>query len=353
MYSEQEKLDFQKIEKEENIYYSFFTSGLLHWVFHSNHIIGKKCSRFFIAAGLTEQEKARFENYIDFPIFYIKDSCTDKDIWNLLFDTCNKNFGWIDIDCFINCKDVFDKMSHIDTKILFNSYWTEYKNTNIEFINTFFVFVNVKAVKDIKSRQLSVTPYTYTYKNTDHKGSRIIQREWYPYIKKYMPLFTYPFDIKELQWPPFFDTLLLYQIIAKYCGYEIANIQKKYFANTLHAFHIGQCIHYSYIDMQKGQINDVIVEIIKHKANKNIETKCTIAYDPTNNWKSVLLYYILDKYLSILPIEYNILKKYIVKQLADNGLKSDQYKNYLFKLAHKNKDFNVVHILQLLDIHIP
>lgn len=340
MYSEEEKKEFASIKKKENTYFTFFTSGLLYWVIHSANIIKDQCNRFFIAAGLQENEVEFIKAHITHPVFFIKEYCTDQDIWNLLFTTCENNFGWIDIDCFVGNKDVFTRMSIIDSKTIFNCYWTSSNR-----LCTYFIYVNINAVKDMSRRKIPITPYAYSnYKEKSSYYTKAITKDILPYIKQVLPNPNTVSENSIEQINLFFDTLILYQLAAEQIGYHITDIGEKYFPNTLYAFHIGGCVYYSYQDIVKGSnskgLSDEKSSIFKVVDQKELQAL-----------KFLLAHYILTMYVDILPVEYTILQKFIVKnQLQENNINREQYKDFILNICQHNANIN--DILKLLKIEL-
>lgn len=162
-----------------------------------------------IAAGLNQDEKRALEEYCDDPKFYIDKPCTDRDIWNLLFDINTTPYGWIDIDCFVFESSVFDSITKLHDTTFVNSYQTEKKGgADFEVLLTPFLYVNTSACVEIKKQIPELTPHRYSYTpDYSYIDSRGIPSAWYSRIEKILPLNTYLYDQTDLRWPPFFDTL--------------------------------------------------------------------------------------------------------------------------------------------------
>ena len=335
MYSYYEEKNFARIEKEEGTFFMFFTSGLLYWVLKSLSLLKNTSRIFLIAAGLDENEKKVLNKHTDIQIFYIKNHCTDKDILHMLLNTCQKNFGYIDIDCFIFDETVLDNISNIQSNVIINSYWTKTFQWNHKFLNTFLMYFNVDNIKEVKKRVPEITPYTYSYKELYHEGTKIIPPCYYNRIQQFVPLFEYPYWEIQNRWPPYFDTLLLFQLIANSMDLSINDQFTNSINHRLPAFHVGGSMNFSFYRLKMGQSNDVIQDM-KRYYDKN---KITPRYDKNNKdeWKILLVSFLLNEYIDYLPIEYKYLQKLLNKKLV----KATNKRN-LFHEIQTDSDWNIL-----------
>ena len=93
---------YDSLENKMNIFYMFFTSGLLFWAAKSLSLISCHVNLILICAGLDKEEVIWVNKNVKKPVFFIDVFCFDQEIWALLFEVNKENFGWIDVDCFIS-----------------------------------------------------------------------------------------------------------------------------------------------------------------------------------------------------------------------------------------------------------
>jgi hypothetical protein len=306
---------YQDLANHENIFYMFFTTELLFWVEKSISYIPKDVNLVLIGAGLTKDEVDWVEGNVSRPFFHIREYCDDRDVWELLFLINQKNFGWIDIDCFILNPELFYEMTMVDQKVSINCIWT-CKCSNLPkqtFINTYFLFINIEVLKRIKAIGVEVSPRTYIYQK-DHAialtKSNIIQDGHKEIIKCFMPENTYPSTVKGLK---FFDTLLLYQMMTEHHGYKINRVRKldsfNYYSNEI--IHVGSSSNFStphfnlFPDSEEFREQEKIIPYL------------------------MFSYCLLNMASDTLPKIYNLKKRYIALELYRKGIGAENVRGGL------------------------
>ena len=146
----------------------------------------------------------------------------------MLFRVNQFNFGWIDIDCFVFNTQLFYEMVKIDSCVGMNSVWSWESDLNFEFQSTYFLYVNVAAFREMEAREIEVTPYAYVYQHmndSNYVGAKIISYENERLIKTMIAPDRYPIRKTSDHGLPFFDTLLVYQIIIRAFGYKLNRVR--------------------------------------------------------------------------------------------------------------------------------
>ena len=340
MYTVNEFRKFQRfyssLNDSRSRFYIYFSTGLLFWFFKCKSFLPPNLQIIVIAAGLNQDEKSALEQYCDDPKFYIDKPCTDRDIWKLLFDINTARYGWIDIDCFIFDTSVFDSMTKLKDSTFANSYQTVKKGeADFEVLLTPFLYINTTACFEIKKQMPGLTPDRYSYE-TCYKGieSRVIPSEWYPRIEKILPINTYLYDEPDLLWPPFFDTLQLYQIMAMTMGYTVDTIMTE--KASAEVLHLGNSILYSFDQLKRGDGN-MVTQQLKDHLNRHHFTRNNVSMDNIKNIsKLIVAYALLSEYKNDLPSCYNLTNRMVKITLLNFGIGSDQFEKFLQKEIMKH-----------------
>ena len=239
---------------KENIFYSFFTTGLLFWVKKMLFYIQETVNLVLICADLTSEEK----NWIrktGREYIFLENHVDDTVIWNLLFEINEYNFGWIDIDCFVFDSNLF-KICTIfpEEKFFVNAVWSWKSDFGLNYYNTYFIFISILALQQIR-KKISIYPNKYIYcKDTCTESNLyVISNEHIKLLNSFIPEGYYPGNILTGNILPFFDTLLFYETIAQKLGYKgrkiaplRSDIQQKYFSNQV--LHVGDSSMFSRVE---------------------------------------------------------------------------------------------------------
>lgn len=244
--------DFQSfydgLPNKENIFYMFFTSGLLHWVLRTSRLASRAGQVVLLGANLGEDELSWIEHHSDLPFHHIVGPADDKTIWELLFRTNLHNFGWIDVDCFVLNPDLLVEMTRIDRDVLANCIWSiSYHDFNI--LTTYFIFLNAEVIRNV-TEQIPVTPCTYSYKVTGNSRTvpiatcRVLTNEIVEHLAQVLPAEAggkpkYPSTDN------FFDTLQVYQFVAQALGYRLHRVRPLRQQNSNEIIHVGKVSYYT------------------------------------------------------------------------------------------------------------
>lgn len=278
----------------------FFTKGLLFWLNKSLSFIPKDINVVLIGASLTEAEACWVRDKLKRPFFCIDIYMDDRDTWDMLFKVNQYDFGWIDIDCFVFNSQLFYEMMKIESSVAMNSVWSWESNLNFEFQSTYFLYVNIAAFREIEAKGIEITPYAYVYQhmgNLNHVGAKIISDKNERLIKKMIESNKYPIRKTSDHGLPFFDTLLVYQIITRVFGYKMNKIRCLNYTNYMsnEIMHIGDSSYFTSLEHKKPKL-----------VGENYKLYLYIAY------------LIIDSMLDSLPAEYRVQKKIIVLQMQNN-----------------------------------
>lgn len=245
--SRQFRAFYETLNVTHKIYYMFFTSGLLHWVNKSAFLVPSTIPLVLIGSHLTIDEKEWMKKYINRPTWFTDEMLTDNDMIEILLNTSDTDFGWIDIDCFILDPQVFLQMSTVAHDATLNCFWSfpcnHSKIKGLELLNTYLMFFNVKAYRDVNDH-IKVRPHPYAYPGDkkEHSDVLFLERAHIPYLQKYYATNQYPkYGNIQFHSPAFFDSLLVYEIISMELGYRLVHKSEQnpdfYYSNK--AIHIG------------------------------------------------------------------------------------------------------------------
>lgn len=286
---------YTRLENTRDIYYMFFTTGMLFWVAKSISYIPADVNLVLLCAGLDEEERAWINTNYRFPVFYIDEYTDDNSIWNMLFAVNKKNFGWIDCDCFVLNPGIFAEMTTIDDDVFANVCWANAdRRTGKELLNSYFVFINQKALRAMGEAALDVSPGIYLYPGDTDKAKRLAHM--YPFIlePQHMPFILayqggYPMQFSETGDDGYFDTLLISQFVAAGLGYRLHRVRSlsnaHYASNDL--LHVGGSSNFSE-PYQRVKSNNV--SVVKYAFNIRIY--------------QIAAYLILDGQAGRLPAKY-------------------------------------------------
>ncbi len=276
---------YKQLANKECIFYIFFTQGLLFWLANAMSFIPDQVNVVLIGAGLDKEEVLWVKKRYHRPFWVVDEYIDDRAVWQILFACNYQNFGWIDVDCFVFNHELFNEISQIQDNVSFNSIWSWKCQTNITFTSTYMLYVNVPIIKQV-NENVPVTPMNYCYPGSDplkNQNAWILSQRQMDFIDGLLTPGEYPVPQGFDHGLPFFDTLLLYQLIAHKCGFEIHKTRNlshsKYFSNEI--IHIGDA---SYFSNLKNSFPKFVGE------NLNIFLKIS--------------YLILNKYKNCLPAAY-------------------------------------------------
>src|SRR5687767_13372636 len=78
---------YERLPSHENIFYMFFTPGLLHWAIRSSKLASRAANVVLLGTGLPENEVSWIQRHSGLPFHNILGAADDKTVWELLFRT--------------------------------------------------------------------------------------------------------------------------------------------------------------------------------------------------------------------------------------------------------------------------
>ncbi|MDR2933002.1 MAG: hypothetical protein LBV27_07830 [Oscillospiraceae bacterium] len=301
---------FRALHKSENPFYVFFTTELLFWAVKSLSFVPDDVNVILIGAGLTDEEKRFLDTRVNRPLFLIDEYCDDNDAWKLIFDGSESDFGWMDIDCFVFNPGLFYEMTRMDGETAINCAFScrGTGNPDIVFLNSYFLFVNADVRDKLTALGYPLSPRTYIYSEKDkviHTHSDILTQTHKNVVGHYFADGVYPGTVEI----DFFDTMLLYQLIARHHGYRLALVRDQnpdnYFSNDV--IHIGGSSNFS-------KPHAAVFDLGPMKDHAHY---LMIAYN------------ILSQSVSQLPAHYTLKRKQLRYELFKMGVQEDKIADYL------------------------
>lgn len=212
------RLDFEafyaRLPRDRPPFYMFFTSGLLHWVVKTLEFVPRDVHVVLLGAGLTPDEVTYLKAYVPRPSHPISLRVWDSTVWEWLFEVNQTDFGWLDVDCLVLNPTLFDQMSRVDDEVALSGCWSTHQGWS--FLATYFLFVNHRALCDVKARVKDVSPRMYNL-------------WWHPSVRGAHADLLDEKDralVRQMGSPKVsFDTTQFYQMAARACGYSLRAVR--------------------------------------------------------------------------------------------------------------------------------
>lgn len=228
---------YEELPHQRDVLYLFFSSSLLHWVGTVLRFLPESVNAVLIGSALTPAEVAWLRTSQPRPFHHIPLRVDDKTVWEFLFAVNRYNFGWLDIDCFVLEPAVFSEMTAMADDVCMSSAYSYDGHGGVRVVATHFVFVNARVRDAIRATGVEVSPCTYSYVS-DREGrhvpqatTRVPTRRQLALLRDQLPLDRSgrpvpPSMIKEKFFSPVFDTLVLYQFLAKALGHRVQFVRR-------------------------------------------------------------------------------------------------------------------------------
>jgi len=280
--------DFQSfyslLSNKTDIFYMFFTTEMLQWVTKSCAFVPEKVNLIIISAGLADEERIWVNENLLRPAFHIDKYVDDKTVWKMLFKVNQYNFGWLDADCFVLNSSLFREMTEFTDDVAINCMWTcryedylqrsneeyVYSYKDFRLLRTHFLFINIQIYKEMISRDIPISPSTYTDK-LSHAGrgttarfeeslnglySEVLSPAHYKALSAILPrtqegktrFHRIHYLDEELI---FLDTLHMYQILAHYYGYKLRSLRNLNVYSTIESYFSNEVLHVGDISQYK------------------------------------------------------------------------------------------------------
>jgi hypothetical protein len=222
---EQFRKFYRELPDQQDVYYTFFSRGLLHWVTKSLSYVPDNLNLVLLGTDIPDYEQDWIRANLKRPFHNIEMRVNDKIAWKFLFEVNEFNFGWLDIDCFVLNSDLFDEMRTMAGHDSVNGTWWFDSGFGFELSATYFMFVNVQAIKAMRAAKVVHSPSCYSYRvmscppfGQNFYGEPLTRRT------KRQLLRAVPPDENGNPRPPAgnenFDTTVVPQLMARTLGYE-------------------------------------------------------------------------------------------------------------------------------------
>jgi catechol 2,3-dioxygenase-like lactoylglutathione lyase family enzyme len=213
-----------------DVFYMFFTRGLLHWMVSAARHIPPETNLVLLGSAIPEDEERFIRETLGRPFHNIRLGVDDNTAWEFLFAVNRHNFGWIDIDCFILGPGLLADLVQIDRDVAVNAVWTYEAAPGVPVGCTHLMFVNVQAAAALRARGREVSPANYDWAGSDiptlHSRTycRVLTAR-----QRRLLLEVLPPDEHGRPAPPgeapFFDTLVAYQVAAAAGGFRTHRVR--------------------------------------------------------------------------------------------------------------------------------
>jgi hypothetical protein len=157
---------YEALSSRRDIFYMFFTGGLLHWLVRAIHFVPDDVNLVILGSGLHSDEVSWLRQHVRRPLHVIELRVDDNTALDFVFRASRQNFGWLHIDCFVLNADLFREMAEIAPEVSTNFIWTNGKAGDHPVPHSAFVFVNQRAIEEIRRRGLPPSPRSYHYRGS-------------------------------------------------------------------------------------------------------------------------------------------------------------------------------------------
>jgi hypothetical protein len=226
---------YETLEDKQNVFYMFFTSGLLHWLARTSACVPANVNLVLIGSGLDPEEQGWIRDNIKRPFHHVELRVDDVTIWEFLFRANRHNFGWLDVDCFVLNPNLFLEMVSVPTDVAINCTWTFPGPANVDILCTHFVFINVDVARKVR-QSVDISPCTYNNDGSrdgrdfsSYAFSRIPSKKALSMVRKVIPADAegqplHPQKVGIFHFPCY-DTLVLYQLVCQSLGYRLNKVR--------------------------------------------------------------------------------------------------------------------------------
>lgn len=154
------------LPSRENVFYLFFTTHLLHWLAKTESFVPRDCNLVLIGSGLQPEEAAWVRDRIHRPFLHLDEEVDLDLIWDVLFDVNRRNFGWLDVDCFVMNPTLFREMATIRADEAINTVWTHAAcgptKRPFHVLESYFLFFNAAVIDRLRAEKVLPRPSAKT-----------------------------------------------------------------------------------------------------------------------------------------------------------------------------------------------
>lgn len=228
---------YNELPDRRGVFYVFFSGGLLHWLRTLLAFLPERINLALIGSDLTPAELEWLRTCQPRPFHHIPLRVDDKTVWELLFATNRHNFGWLDVDCFVLEPRVLDELAAMDPEASLGSAFSYVGHGGERVVSTHLVFVNTAVRDAIERSGVAISPCTYAYRDNPagrhvpYATTRVPTRRQIELLREELPvddagLPIPPSMIAEKFFAPVFDTLVLYQFVARTLGHPVQFVRR-------------------------------------------------------------------------------------------------------------------------------
>jgi glyoxalase/bleomycin resistance protein/dioxygenase superfamily protein len=221
---------YQRLDDKRDIYYLFFSGGLLHWVRKSLSYIPADANVVLLGSALPDDELAWLREHAGRPFHHVRLRIDDLIAWEFLFEVNEASFGWVDSDCLVLNPGLFGELARIGPATSVNCAWSWDSGFGFPIANTFFMFVNTRVISALRQRRIDVTPSSYNYSITNQNipgRTCYVRRPTRAQLAQLATLVPAGPDGRPdtPKGMAYFDTTVLYQLLARSCGYPVSQVR--------------------------------------------------------------------------------------------------------------------------------
>jgi hypothetical protein len=219
---------YASLSDRRDLFFMFFTSSLLHWVIKCERLVPPEIPLVLLGANLLPEERRWVEENLGRPFHHIGLAVDDRIVWEFLFQTCEHNFGWLDIDCFVLNPELFREMRSIAPGVVANHTFS-LSRFGIGMPMTFFLFLSRQALESVLLT-VEVSPALYAgerFQSGHDAGASFTRRlnpELIALLRKVLPAGT-DGSLPFFSEPRSFDTLQVYHLVALALGYRFGRVR--------------------------------------------------------------------------------------------------------------------------------
>jgi hypothetical protein len=222
---------YSGLADKKDIYYMFFSEGLLHWVVKALSYVPADVNLVLLGTALPETERAWIAENAGRPFHNIRLRIDDQIAWEFLFEVNRQSFGWLDTDCLVLNGDLFGELARLEPGTSLNCAWSWDSGFGFPLGNTFFMFINAAAVAQLRRQGLGASPscYHYWWANLHVPGRRCYSRRpGRAQIRRLRSIVPEGESGRPAtpRGMPYFDTTVLYQLLARSCGLTIRRVRE-------------------------------------------------------------------------------------------------------------------------------
>jgi hypothetical protein len=221
---------YEGLADTRDIYYLLVTTGLLHWAAKAASYVPGHVNLVLLGTELQPDELAWARDQAGRPFHHVGLRLDEPGAWEFLFDVNRRSFGWIDPGCFVLNDQLFEELARIESRTAVNCAWSWDSGQEFAVASTHLAFVNIDAVRAVRRPGVHASPGIYAYQrlNRQVEGRRCYaRRPSRPEIR--MLRGVLPGGPSGRPSPPgglpYFDTLVMYQLLARQRGFGVARIR--------------------------------------------------------------------------------------------------------------------------------